>query len=310
MNHCLRRAQARLGTLVEVRVYGPSPPALERALASAFVAIERVHSLMSFHDADSDISRLNREAADHPVEVAVETYQVLEMAAKIHVASGGLFDISVGSELVKRGLLPLLSCHAGCSRSATAEDIELLANRQVRYRRDLLIDLGGIAKGFAVDQAIDAITCVGGATHAIVNAGGDVRVFGSSSEPIHIRHPLSDGCLLPAVELHNAAIASSAAQALWSGCAQVHVNPHRVEATPSFAGVSVAAPSCMVADALTKVLMAGGRDVSGLLTAFNASALSIDWRGTIARTVDFPPFSVMNFRNGECAAGERSRQIA
>ena len=83
----MRRARPLLGTFVEVEAIGAAEPALERAIALAFDAIERVHCLMSFHDPDSDLSRLNRHAASEPVTVDPWTFKVLDRARMLFEAA-------------------------------------------------------------------------------------------------------------------------------------------------------------------------------------------------------------------------------
>src|SRR6266849_3482332 len=91
----LRRAQPLLGTLVEIAAAGGAPADREAAVAAAFAAIARVHRLMSFHAADSDVGRLNREAAMRPIGVHAWPYLVLETAAELPRRSQGAFDIAV-----------------------------------------------------------------------------------------------------------------------------------------------------------------------------------------------------------------------
>ena len=86
----LRRARPLLGTLAEIRVQGHDEMALRHALEDGFAAIERVQRFMSFHEAGSDVSRLNREANSHPVTVSPETYQVLTIAGRVSADCGML----------------------------------------------------------------------------------------------------------------------------------------------------------------------------------------------------------------------------
>ena len=101
-----RRARPLLGTIVEIQVAGSNEHVLHQAISAAFAEVARLHGLMSFHEPGSDVYRLNSTAKDGPVEVAPETYQVLETAAALHAASCGLFDISIAAELVARRQLP------------------------------------------------------------------------------------------------------------------------------------------------------------------------------------------------------------
>src|SRR5579871_1324466 len=91
----LRRARPLLGTFVEIEASGPDHPGIVRAIDAAFDAVATVHRLMSFHEGDSDVSRLNRDAFDRAIEVHAWTYQVLEAAVALHRQSNGMFDIAV-----------------------------------------------------------------------------------------------------------------------------------------------------------------------------------------------------------------------
>ena len=102
----IRRCRPLLGTFVEVTVEHEDEAEAQTAIQAAFAAIERVHSLMSFHDPESEISRLNRLALHQPVIISDETYQVLQSAKNLHERSGGIFDITVAAEFMENGLLP------------------------------------------------------------------------------------------------------------------------------------------------------------------------------------------------------------
>src|SRR5215470_2657618 len=85
----MRRARALLGTLVEIAAEGLPDSSLDRAVDAAFSAVELVHKLMSFHDPDSDLSRLNRRAAIEPVEVHPWTARVIRRALALFHATDG-----------------------------------------------------------------------------------------------------------------------------------------------------------------------------------------------------------------------------
>ena len=148
----MRRARPLLGTLVEIEAVGPAELDLDRAVNAAFEAVARVHRLMSFHDPDSDVSRLNRDAASGPVVVDRWTAKVLRWARTIFEATGGLFDCAVGHELMQSGLLP--SQGLDHVESGTFSAVEHLGDDRFRFSAPIAIDFGGIAKGFAVDRAI------------------------------------------------------------------------------------------------------------------------------------------------------------
>src|SRR6266702_510663 len=149
----VRRARPLLGTLVEIEVAGIAKSKMDAAIDAAFEAVAQVHRLMSFHDDDSDVSRLNREAGLRPVKVHAWTFRVLEAAVEMQRRSNGIFDIAVAPALQSMGLLPRLKGDPLVARQTQQFDaIELLEAQTVRFEHpDVRIDLGGIAKGFAVD---------------------------------------------------------------------------------------------------------------------------------------------------------------
>src|SRR5260221_8286095 len=143
----IRRARPLLGTFVEIAVDGQTFDAAEAAVEAAFAAIATVHRLMSFHEADSDVSRLNRGAALGGVRVHDWTYQVLEAARDLHRRSGGMFDISVAPALQRLALLP-----GGNNR------IQPLAENRFRFSHPpLKINLRGLPKGFPFPRPVEGL---------------------------------------------------------------------------------------------------------------------------------------------------------
>ncbi len=274
MTYEIRRARPLLGTIVEIRAGARTPARAERALRTGFAAIARVHALMSFHEPTSDLSRLNRHAAQRTVRVHAWTYRVLRHARELHAKTGGLFDIATAPALVRGGWLPRTT-PALPRAGATAADIKLLPARRVRFSRPLLLDLGGIAKGFAVDQAVAALRRAG-ATAGVVNAGGDLRVFGGRNERIHVRLPGSPGQLVALAELRAGAGATSAhyfsRRRLRGQWRTPIVDPRRHRPAGEARSVTVFARECWLADALCKVVWLAGANARPLLAACGACA--------------------------------------
>jgi thiamine biosynthesis lipoprotein len=291
----IRRAQPWLGTFVEIAASGSCDlqDELQNAVEAAFDAVAQVHRLMSFHDAESDVSRINRQGHVGPVAVHPWTYQVLETALELNRRSDGCFDVAAAPLLQRRGLLPRDADISGSdiSTAVAGEAIELLGENRVRCRNaSVKIDLGGIAKGFAVDRAIEVL-CSRGIGHGVVNAGGDLAVFGPAPEWVQIRNPKAAHEILCAVEIANAALASSGRV----------FDPHRSPETGetavfdpntrgpvrAIAGATVRAPSCMIADALTKVVMIASENAAPLLQDYGASALLMLESGDVRITPDW-----------------------
>ena len=261
----LRRARPLLGTLVEITARGASELDGMRAIDDGFATVAHVQRLMSFHDRHSDLSRLNRLAHRVPVRVHPWTWRVLRAAQNLSRATRGAFDVTVGAELVQLGYLPRPRRTLQHARSCW-KDVRLLAGHRVRFARPLYIDLGGIAKGFAVDRAVATLRA-SGVIAGLVNAGGDLRVFGDVERTIHVRHPGAPGMLVPCARLASGALATSASyfsQRQWRGRTVTPViDKTRSHSSAVSFSASVFAPSCMVADALTKVVLVRGARAAG-----------------------------------------------
>ncbi|MHB1144499.1 MAG: FAD:protein FMN transferase [Thiobacillus sp.] len=277
--NCATRTRARplLGTLVEIGARGASAAAVDDAIDRAFAAVQTIHDRMSYHDPASDVSRLNRAGAGC-VAVHPHTWDVLALAREAAEASGGRFDVSVAPELVRHGYLPRHAGLAQPERGANWRHIELLPGHRVRLARPLHLDLGGIAKGYAVDCAIGALQAAG-MEAGRVNAGGDLRLFGAA-ETIHVRHPHAATRLLPLCQLDESAVATSATYYTARRVRGRAVSPLIDAATrqPCAGGrsVSVLAERCAVADALTKVVYAAPAEALAALQRFGAHAVVID----------------------------------
>jgi thiamine biosynthesis lipoprotein len=244
------RARVQLGTLVEIRVPAGTP---DLALADGFEAIETVERLMSRHRAGSDIDRINRAGIGEPVAINPATARVLRLARRLGVLSGGLFD---------------------CAIEGRQGDLQIGRTLQVRKRRALTLDLGGIAKGEAVDAAVRALRRAG-VRRGLVNAGGDLRVFGPGARTIELRHPLDPGRRAGAVLIERAALASSSACYADEPGRSTIIDPRVRRHLRMEAGVSVLARRCVLADALTKVVALSGDLAHPALVSFGAVAFRV-----------------------------------
>lgn len=247
----ISRARPLLGTIVSIRAGAP-----EQAVAHAFATIERVHHLMSTHADDSDVSRINARGHRQAVRVHPWTMRVLRAAVSMSRVTGGAFDVTLGAQ------------------GASYADILLLTGRRVRLKRRASLDLGGIAKGFAVDLAVAALKRCGAGAGS-VNAGGDLRVFGKASQSISVRLPGDSSLTAPLLTLRNGACATSGS---YFGSRQIDARGRRTLCRGY--SVTVQARNCMVADALTKALAALGPQPD-LLRRFNARAYLVDAAGTV-----------------------------
>jgi FAD:protein FMN transferase len=242
----LRRARPLLGTLVEVGVphNAVAAFALATAIETAFATIADVQACLSRFDATSDVARFRRLPAGQGMAVRPHTAAVLKAAQMLHVASNGIFDITLG----------------------TAPDGWQCDDRRWhKLSQDTNIDLGGIGKGYAVDRAVQDLIA-SGCEAGWVNAGGDVRAFGHIELPLSLRDERAGG-VRPFAHLHDGAFATSSFGP--GSRSRLAVGPGG-RAVPAHA--SVAAPLCLWADALTKVVAATGDASHPVLAAHGAQA--------------------------------------
>jgi thiamine biosynthesis lipoprotein len=296
------RARPLLGTLVEIAAAGSrAGVAIERA----FAAVEEVHRLMSYHDVKSDVSRINREGPSREVEVSRHTWRVLEAARAFAEQSGGLFDITIAPALAALGFLPR---HRDFPRATTGDwrNIELREPNRVRLTRRVRIDLGGIAKGYAVDRAVEVLRSLG-VQAGRVNAGGDLRIYGSAPQTVRVRCPDAPTSLGPRLSVRDGAAATSADyfSARYRRGRRVTpiVHPGARTACARGRSVTVLAADCLTADALTKVVHADPERAVTALMTHSARALMLESSHGEWRAHAFDPALGAGWLGPETACG-------
>ena len=165
--HSTRATKLRvaLGTFIAIHAEASEEPIADAAIDVAWDAILQVERLMHPQRAGSDLAGLNRAAPGALVRLHAWTWEVLAICRELHAASNGAFD-------------PCLHESAG-----RFEALDLLAPDTARPHAALIIDLGGVAKGYAVDRALEALRAAG-CSGGLVNAGGDVAAFGATAHAI------------------------------------------------------------------------------------------------------------------------------
>lgn len=267
----ITRAQVWLGTLVEIAL--PPADSNDACFAAAFAAIAHVHRRMSAYDSASDLARIARVAHRRPVVVDRGTYDVLELALALHGASRGRFDVTAAAVAARGGRR--FARTAGCgARRGGMQGLRLERGLSVRTAVPLALDLSGIAKGYAVDSAVEVLRDAGVGA-GLVNAGGDMRVFGAGLwVPVRVRLPQRPTLTMPLFEVQDVAVATSADYFRNESGALIDPHTRRVR---SFAGsITVVAPTCALADALTKIVALMPTRAVPLLARYGAHAFRLD----------------------------------
>lgn len=178
-----------MGTEFGIALYGPNATTLEGAAEQASEEATRIDHMLSNYVPDSELSKVNREAYDHPVQVSQEFFDLLEVCMRYSRESDGSFDITVGP-LMKvwgfykgSGHLP----HRAEIRTALNHmgyrNVELdAAHRTVRFKESgMSLDPGGVGKGYAVDKMVSDLRAHG-VDSALVSGGGS-SIYGIGSPP-------------------------------------------------------------------------------------------------------------------------------
>jgi thiamine biosynthesis lipoprotein len=210
-------ARPMMGTEISVRLWHEDPQRGEEIVEQVFAEAARINALMSTYLEDSRISEINRRAADEPVLAGEELYNLIRRSLDISVLTRGAFDItydSVGQHYDFR------ERRRPDEKTVEAErklinfrfvELDQAAGTVTFLEQGVRINLGGIAKGYAVERGVHILR-VNGVRHGIVTAGGDSRLLGDRrGQPwmVGIRDPRNDGQVAISVPLEDEAISTS-----------------------------------------------------------------------------------------------------
>lgn len=299
-----------MGSTCEIRLDGDDEPALAAAARRAIDEVRRIEAKYSRYRNDSIVWRINAAAGSgRDVEVDGETASLLDFAAQLHALSGGLFDITSG--VLRRawdfraGRLP--------EPDALQRLLPLIGWPQVtwRHRRIALpkagmeLDFGGFGKEYAADRAAAALV-EAGLRHGFVNLGGDIRVIGPRADGrawcFGIQHPRESGRTLAHVELAGGALATSGDYERFferDGRRYCHIlDPRTGWPVQTWCSVSVTAPACVAAGALSTIAMLKGAKAPAFLATHQATFLAVDTALQVHQAQ--PPASPV-FRRGDFA---------
>lgn len=269
----MSREEAIMGTSVRVELWASSRHVGAAAIDAVMAEMHRIDCAMSPHKADSELSRINREAAHRAVPLSGEMARLIERALEFSALSGGAFDITyagVGRLYDYRaGIKP--SDEALAAARATVGWRHLILDREQRSlrfaREGVCIDLGGFAKGHAVDRSV-AILRRHGIANATVAAGGDSHVMGDrGGRPwsIGIRDPRREGGLVAVLPLEDVSISTSGDYERYfeqDGVRHHHVLDPKTGRSPSaLRSVTILAGDGLTTEALSKCLFVMGLEV-------------------------------------------------
>ena len=189
--------RAIMGTAIHIELWHTNKEFAEKNIQAVIDEMHRIDALMSPYKKDSELSLINSKAAQHPVKISLELFNLIKKSLEISKLSAGAFDItfaSVGQYYdYRKKLKPTKRELKESVKKINYKNITLNKSIQTLFftKEGTRIDLGGIAKGHAVDNAIKILK-QNGIKQAMVSAGGDTRIIGDKGgRPwyIGIRHP-------------------------------------------------------------------------------------------------------------------------
>lgn len=286
-----------MGTRISARVWHPDAERGRAALEAVMQEMHRINQLYSPYREDSDLSRLNRLApqasAENPVSVTAEMAHLLNQSRHYSELTGGAFDITYASlgrhYRYREGEQPSAEQRAELLAAIDYRGVHLGSDGAHFERPEIYLDLGGIAKGYAVDRAI-ALLRERGIEHASVSAGGDTRLLGDRrGRPwsVGIRNPRDRDQVAIRLPLVNEAISTSGDYERYfidEDGERIHhiLNPGTGVPAQGIMSATVLGPTAIDTDALsTSVFVLGvaaGLALIDRLEAFEAILISHDGR--------------------------------
>jgi len=289
------REAAIMGTAVRVELWAEQPRAGRAAVEAVMAEMHRIDAHYSPHKPDSELSQLNREAARGPVTVSAEFFGLLQKAADFARWSDGAFDITyaaVGRLYdYREGICPDDATVASAQMCIGWQQVQLdPATRSVSYSREgVCVDLGGFAKGHAVDRATEILRGHG-IRHAYVSAGGDSRVIGDRrGRPwsVAIAHPRRPGEVVAVLPLEDVAVSTSGDYERFferDGRRHHHLlDPATGRSPDQVHSVTILAPDGLTAEALSKTVFVLGaeRGLARLESLDEVDAVVVDAQGRL-----------------------------
>jgi len=244
-----------LGTVVMIHIETPEdavPVECERSLHhaadAALSAIGGIERAMSAHRPDSDLGRMASALPGATLSVDPHTVIVLKLAQHWHSLSRGAFDPVAAADRLA-GLNRRPAFHGDRGLHGTLRDIQVVSATEIVLERPVRLDFGGIAKGYAVDLAVETLRR-NGITSALVNAGGDMRSIGPRAWPVEVRGRVGFRSDVPRVMRRACGLAIASSEA--AGPAGDFVQTVRRAGAVRWSSCTVMAKDCVTADALTK----------------------------------------------------------
>jgi FAD:protein FMN transferase len=212
-----KRTDAIMGTRIYVELWDTDESHAQASIDAVMAEMQRIDDLMSHYKPESQLSSINQHAAEHPVQVDRELFDLIKLSTHYSEITEGAFDITYASV----GYLYNYPKHIRPTEEQIKAALPAVNWRNMKFddahhtvffeHKGMRIDLGGIGKGYAVDRGIDILQ-KRGIQHALVTAGGDSRIIGDRmGRPwlVAIRHPDDESKVVTRIPISDAAMSTS-----------------------------------------------------------------------------------------------------
>lgn len=216
----VQKTESIMGTEVTITVVAKSGAEADAAIEAGMAEVRRFDRMMSLYKDDSEITRVNSAAGKNPVTVSPEMIEVVEAALRVSDLTDGAFDVTTGPLIVlwqmrlKEGKVPTDKEIESIKSRVNYKNIVVNRKTSTLFLRKpgMVMDLGGVAKGYAADKVADLLK-KRGITNAIVALAGDIKVMGhrpdGSPWKIGVQHPREKDKILTVLELSDKYISTS-----------------------------------------------------------------------------------------------------
>ena len=291
-----RRQFVAMASDCEVRLAGVSAARAQTLAALAIAEVRRIETKYSRYRPDSVVSQINAAAGhDAPVAIDSETAQLLAFATQLFQLSGGLFDATSGvlrhAWDFKVGRKPTAQQLADILPRIGWDHVQWNDQTARLLRKGMELDFGGFGKEYAADRAA-TLLAKEGAQHGWMNLGGDIRVIGPQPDgspwSMGIRNPRRDDAVIASIPISSGALASSGDYERFFIEGEqrfCHIlNPKTGWPAQHWQSISVIAPLCVAAGAMSTTAMLKGPDAIAFLEGQGVSYLAVDADGHVLRS--------------------------
>jgi thiamine biosynthesis lipoprotein len=259
-----KRTDAIMGTRIYVELWDNNETHANESIDAVMADMHRIDDLMSHYKPESQLSRINQHAADAPVQVDKELFDLIKLSTHYSEITDGAFDITYASV----GYLYNYPEHIHPTEEQIKAALPAVNWRNMKFNdadhsvffehKGMRIDLGGIGKGYAVDKGIEILQ-KRGIEHAVVTAGGDTRIIGDRMGRdwlVAIRHPDDPNKVVTRIPISNAAMSTSGDYERYfdeNGVRYHHIiDPHTGHSASKVRSATVIGPTATQTDGMSK----------------------------------------------------------